>query len=168
MMNSEMILDPNVINDMFGDMKYMIAKMQKEDYMQNFEKFETKYTTFFEKMYSDYTSSNSSGLFASDNDIPTEFFVLTLNNFKKFGKVRKSVKIDVSMYLIYYVFPLILRIEKSSAPEDASETNSDSILLSKALAEKWREISGNPKFNYDTYEAIKGSFVKTVFGFTVQ
>ena len=91
-----MKLDENTIKEMFSDMKFLISKMQKEDYSKNFEIFESKYTTFFENMVEafdleGYTSS-----------MPLDFFEIALNDFKRFGKVRKSIKVDVSMFLIYF------------------------------------------------------------------
>ena len=152
-----MKLDENTIKEMFSDMKFLISKMQKEDYSKNFEIFESKYTTFFENMVEafdleGYTSS-----------MPLDFFEIALNDFKRFGKVRKSIKVDVSMFLIYYVFPLIIKIEKEK-PCDASDNNIR-ISLSEALCKKWRIISENQKFNYADYDTIKNSFEKTFMGF---
>lgn len=159
-----MNIDSTIVTQMFGDMKLMISKMQKEEYTDRFECFESQYLGFF---------TDLEAAFASDNDIPSSFFEIVKNNYSRFGKLKSSAKVDISMFLIYFVLPLLLRIEgvdrpfKDDKAKAEAEESRERILLSEAMADKWREVSDNPAFDYADYLEIKYSFVKTIFGFQV-
>ena len=69
------------------------------------------------------------------------------------GKLPGSVKTDLSLFMIYFVFPSILKTG-----------DSNSKLLCDAIRDEWRRRTDNPTFDYTTYEDLHGSFQEKLFG----
>ena len=69
------------------------------------------------------------------------------------GKLSGSDKTDLSLFMIYFVFPSILKL---------GDTNSG--VLCDAIRDEWRRRTDNPAYDYTTYEDLHGSFQEKIFG----
>ncbi|SFU84320.1 hypothetical protein [Butyrivibrio sp. M55] len=76
--------------------------------------------------------------------------------FKKFGKVRTGELMDLNCFLIYYIFPAILKNEGERAAA-----------ICDTLKDTW-----NSRFkcdiNYTNYESLMGGFKKKLLGIMVE
>ena len=69
------------------------------------------------------------------------------------GRISASDRTDLSLYMIYFVFPSILKL---------GDVNSK--VLCDAIRDEWRRRTDNPAFDYTTYEDLHGSFQEKLFG----
>ena len=76
--------------------------------------------------------------------------------FKKFGKVRTGELMDLNCFLIYYIFPSILKNEGERAAS-----------ICNTLKDTW-----NSRFkcdiNYTDYDSLMGGFKKRILGIAVE
>ena len=76
--------------------------------------------------------------------------------FKKFGKVRTGELMDLNCFLIYYIFPSILKNEGERAAA-----------ICNTLKDTW-----NSRFkcdiNYTDYDSLMGGFKKKILGIAVE
>lgn len=134
-------MDKNV-KQMFSDCNYFLKKFNDEDYKYNMKLFREKWNkTFVETIVlRNYEADSLS--FVSQ--------VKTL--YTRFGKVNKSRKQDLSLFMIYFVFPAILLTDEAEAKE-----------LCDVLLMTWNKEMGTD-ISYTNYDDILANFNDRMFG----
>ena len=69
------------------------------------------------------------------------------------GRLIGGVKTDISLYMIYFLFPSLLKTEDENAS-----------LLCDAIRDEWRIRTKNPAYNYTTYDELHETFQEKIFG----
>ena len=137
---------------MFDKFQMRLGKVKKADYENISAIFMEENEPLLRQML-DYVRSGE------DKDkTAKEVAVIVFDNlteqYGKRGKLRKSLCMDLSIYMLYYLFPSIIKIEDEYSG-----------LLADAIRDEWRVRSNNPNFNYTTYEEIRKGFKEKLFGF---
>lgn len=69
------------------------------------------------------------------------------------GKIKGTVQADLNFFMIYYVFPAILKRNHEYAK-----------LLADTLCETWGSSFKNSKIGYTDYETLYKAFREKIFG----
>ncbi len=142
----------NQIESIFEDMHSMLGRLKKSTYEANFNNFENKNLSFFEEVL------NMVGM-AEDKDtialkISEDFIASVFEIFKNNkNKIPKVVQADINLFMVYYVLPLILKINSD-----------DNKFFADKLCTQWKSKFKDSKISYVTYEEIYGSFNEKILG----
>lgn len=128
--------------EIFADYEHYLRKFRKKDYIQNMELFRAKWNEIL-------AATVQAGNY---EEVAKDFVEQLKNTYKRFGKVSKTRKIDLGLFLIYFVFPGILLTEKAGAKE-----------LCDILADSWNEEMGTC-IEYLSYDEIVENFNDKTFG----
>lgn len=128
--------------EIFAGYEDLLRKFRKNDYISNMERFTNKWQDVFKETI------------ASDNreEIATNFVNEIEAIYKRFGRVSKTRKIDLNLFMVYFVFPLMQNIEAEGAEE-----------MCDILVDTWNDKFGT-SIEYMTYDEILGSFKDKMFG----
>lgn len=143
----------NQMEQMFENMKPMMKKLKKASYKANMENFIEKYGHYFREM-TEYTESASDKEAAAEEI--AECFVNKVHDAyvsPKKGKIDSAVQTDLNFFMIYYVFPAILKTEH----EDAK-------LIDDTLCAKWGSTFKDSKISYTDYDSLYVAFREKIFG----
>lgn len=135
----------------FADMKAMLRKLKKKNYEQQMAVFRETHGHFFEEM--DRLVRESDDKTQTAQEIANIFVEKVCEHYSKNGKMRGTMEIDLSMFMIYYVFPAILLLETE-----------ETVIIADALKHTWAEKFKNPNFSYTTYDRIYSNFREKIFG----
>ena len=69
------------------------------------------------------------------------------------GRIIGGAKADLSLYMIYFLFPALLKTEDENA-----------VLLCESIRDEWRIRTKNPLFDFTTYEELHDTFQEKLFG----
>lgn len=69
------------------------------------------------------------------------------------GKIKGTVQTDLNFFMIYYVFPAILKRDHEQAK-----------LLADTLCETWGSSFKDSKIGYTDYDTLYNSFREKIFG----
>lgn len=130
------------VKDIFSDCNYFLKKFDDESYKYNMELFRKKWNEIFVDT-----------VLARNYEADSTSFVQQVKSiYARFGKISKSRKQELGLFMIYYVFPAILLTEQ----EDASK-------LCDALVAIWNaEMETN--ITYEGYNEISSSFNDKLLG----
>lgn len=135
----------------YNNMPKMMKKLKKDKFENFFNLFEKENLYFFEKFI--YEIENSTDVEKKIEEISGDFVLQVKNTFSNNkGKISGAKQADLNLFMIYYVFPLILKID-----------NPNSVLLVERLCKDWSIYFAN-NISYGTYEKIYGSFREKIFG----
>lgn len=137
---------------MFGKFQLRLGKVKKKDYERIFEGFMGDNRELLCEMLQ-YISARDDKQEAASEVAKIVYDNMTVQYGKR-GKLPKGITIDMSIYLIYYMFPAILKLE-----------DENSKILADALRDEWRVRTKNELFDYTTYEEVHKGFKEKLFGF---
>lgn len=138
---------------MFENMNDMMKKLKKKSYEENMEQFLKKYSHYFREM-TDYLDQASDKEKAAD-EIAEIFTADVENTFGK-GEKRKissRIQTDMNFFMIYYVFPAILKTEHENCR-----------LLADRICAEWNTRFKNSAIGYTDYDSLHESFREKIFG----
>ncbi len=140
------------ISCIFEDMPRMFRKLKKETYEVYFSEFTDSNEHFFiemiEKIDSDEDKDGVSIKLSED-------FVNAIHDKFKNKKdiVPKSLQANLNVFMVYYVFPMILKCEGQS-----------NNLLADKILESWRNRFIDSNISFAPYEEIRDNFRDKIFG----
>ena len=140
----------NQVETMFDDMEKMIKKLKKKHYEENMENFMTAYEAYFLEMET-YMSENDPQTAAKE--ISQVFVDAVKERYEVKGKIKGYVQADLNLFMIYYVFPTILKRDHEHAK-----------LLADTLCETWGSSFKDSKIGYTDYDSLYKSFREKIFG----
>ncbi len=140
----------NQVETMFDDMEKMIKKLKKKQYEENMENFMTAYEAYFLEMET-YMSENDPQTAAQE--ISQVFVDAVKERYEVKGKIKGYVQADLNLFMIYYVFPTILKRDHEHAK-----------LLADTLCETWGSSFKDSKIGYTDYDSLYKSFREKIFG----
>ena len=73
--------------------------------------------------------------------------------FGKWGRLSGGVRSDLSLYMIYFIFPAFIKTEDENAE-----------IICDAIRDEWRSRTKNYSYDYTTYEELHDSFQEKLFG----
>lgn len=128
--------------EIFANYEDKLRKFKKNEYIKNMEEFTQRWGQVF------------SDTIVSDNreEIAANFVDNVETLYKRFGKVSRSRKIDLNLFMVYFVFPLIQTREAEGATD-----------MCDILLDAWNDKFGTA-IDYMKYEDILGSFKDKMFG----
>lgn len=142
-----------MIKSMFEDYNFLMKNIRKKTYISNMEAFYRNYGEYFkslvERVGQAQDKENESIL------VGAEFSAEVFGLFEKRGKVKNIKSAELSLFMIYYVFPCIQMVE-----------NENSIITCDGLRDAWNEKFGE-KINYTDYETILSGFQTKIFGIPI-
>ncbi len=136
---------------MFEEMGYMLDRLKKKNYEDRMVLFRKKFRPVVLEMLELIRQAPDAKEAAQD--VADQFLEIGCQKCKKWGKLRKSVKVDMGMYMIYFLFPSILLEEDEYGKQ-----------LCDAVRDNWRSRSENSVYEYGTYEEIYEGFKERLLG----
>ena len=140
----------NQVETMFDDMEKMIKKLKKKQYEESMENFMAAYEAYFLEMET-YMSENDPQTAAKE--ISQVFVDAVKKRYEVKGKIKGYVQADLNLFMIYYVFPAILKRDHEHAT-----------LLADTLCETWGNSFKDSKIGYTDYDSLYKSFREKIFG----
>lgn len=141
------------IETMFDDMNAMMKKLKKKSYEMNMGQFLEKNGHYFQEMtdYLDHTEDKEKAA----GEIAERLAGSVENKFASGSKkkIASYVQADINFFMIYYVFPAILKTE-----------HQDARLLADTICKVWAKTFKNSEINYTDYDTLYGTFREKIFG----
>lgn len=140
------------IEKMFDDKKEMLKHLKKKSYEENTKSFLVKHGHFFTEM-AEYTAQ------AADKDTAAEEIgqcivdAVKPHFVNKRGKIDSRTQADLNFFMIYYVFPSILK---------ASEE--DGRIIADGVRNVWSRSFKDGEIRYTDYDTLYNSFHEKIFG----
>ena len=139
------------IESMFGDYRAKLKKIKKKTYEERFAAFFADNKACLDDMTQYIRGREDKDVAAAE--VANIFAENVFAEYGKGGKLAGSVQADLSIYMIYFIFPSILKLE-----------DANSKLLCDAIRDEWRKRTDNPAYDYTNYEDLHGSFQEKLFG----
>ncbi len=136
---------------MFDDYRTRLKKIKKKTYEERFDAFFRENESLLSDMLLYIKGRQDREVAASE--VGNIFAENIYSEYGKGGKLSGSVQTDLSLYMIYFVFPSILKFE-----------DPNSRILCNGIRDEWRRRTSNPAYDYTTYEELHGSFQEKIFG----
>lgn len=138
---------------MFDNMAGMMKKLKKKAYEVNMKQFLEKNDHFFLEM-TDYVGH------AEDKEQAAAEVAQVLGETVEdtFGKGAKKkipshLQIDINLFMIYYIFPALLKTE-----------HEDCRLIADSICADWKNRFKNSEISYTDYDSLYSSFREKIFG----
>ncbi len=136
---------------MFTGYRTKLKKIKKRTYEERFDLFFSENRACFADM-TQYVKGREDREVAAA-EVANIFAENVFAEYGRGGKLSASDRTDLSLFMIYYIFPSILMLE-----------DANSQLLCDSIRDEWRRRTDNPAFDYTTYEDLHGSFQEKLFG----
>ena len=136
---------------MFEGFRTKLKKIKKKTYEERFAIFLNENRAVLEDM-TQYIKGREDRETAA-GEVANIFAENVFAEYGRAGKIPGSIQTDLSLFMIYFVFPSILKLE-----------DANSKVLCDAIRDEWRNRTDNPAFDYTTYEDLHGSFQEKLFG----
>lgn len=141
------------VETMFDNMRDMLKKLKKKSYEENMEQFLKKNNHYFHEMiqYMDATDDKekAAGEIAA---VLGECVESTFGRGVK-KKIPSSTQADINFFMIYYVFPAILKTEHEHCRA-----------LADSICREWKERFRGSAIGYTDYDSLYSSFKEKIFG----
>ena len=140
------------IETIFDDLEQMLHHLKKKSYEANTEVFVRENGFYFEEM-KEYVEV------AEDKDAAVEELAQCFVNAvdKKFknkkGKINARTQMDLNFFMIYYVFPTILKLESPDAKR-----------IADGICKVWSRTLKESDIQYTDYDTLYASFREKIFG----
>lgn len=143
----------NNIETLFDNQQEMMKHLKKKSYEKNMKEFLEKNQHYFQEMteYLDVASDKEKA--AEEIGIRLVDAVEERFSKGKKGKIVSYVQADLNMFMIYYVFPAILKTE-----------HADKKLIADGICNAWRARFKGGQIGYTDYDSIYSSFREKIFG----
>ena len=141
------------VNSMFDNMQEMLKRLKKKNFEENSKQFWRTYMNYFFEM-TDYVGAATDKEAAAKTVAPVfpdEVEAKFASGAKK--KISGSVQTDINFFMIYYVFPSLLKTQ-----------HDDCRLIADSICAEWKSRFKNSDIGYTDYEALYGSFKEKIFG----
>lgn len=140
------------IADMFENRNDMLKKLKKKNYETNTIQFRNTYGHYFREMF-EYMESSEDKTAAAEKvgKILADEVKETYSNKK--GKIDSRTQADLNFFMIYYVFPTVLAMEK----EDAKT-------LADGIRDVWARSFKDSDIQYTDYDSLYNGFSEKIFG----
>ena len=139
------------IASMFEGYRARLKKIKKKTYEERFAIFLNENKACIEDMTQYIKGREDNEVAAAE--VANIFAENVYAEYGNDGKLPGSVRTDLSLYMIYFIFPSILKLQDNNAK-----------VLCDAIRDEWRRRTDNPAFDYTTYEELHGSFQEKLFG----
>ena len=141
------------VETIFEDMKPMMKKLKKKNYKANMEMFLQRHGRYFQEM-TELTDAAEDKEAAAD-EIARTFTerVEKVYISPKKGKVDPVVQLDLNFFMIYYVFPAILKTEHENAR-----------MIADHLRDEWSRRFKDSDIQYTDYDSLYAAFREKIFG----
>ncbi len=137
----------------FENMKPMMKKLKKKNYKSNMEEFLDRYGHYFREMT--LLTEDADDKEAAAEEIARTFADHVEQKFMspKKGRIDGVVQLDLNFFMIYYIFPAILKTEH----EDAK-------LIADHIRDEWSRRFKDSDIQYTDYDSIYAAFREKIFG----
>ena len=143
----------NGVSQIFDNMPEMLKKLKKKSYERNFAAFEESFGQYLLEMTTYMTKASDKEKMAQElaaafaDDLEAKFKEGSKN------KIKNTKLTDINFFMIYYVFPAILKSEHENAE-----------LLTESVCAEWASRYTNAPQGYADYDTLYGSFKEKIFG----
>ena len=140
------------IETIYDDLEQLLHHLKKKSYEANTEVFVRENGFYFEEM-KEYVEA------AEDKDAAVEELAQCFVNAvdKKFknkkGKINARTQMDLNFFMIYYVFPTILKLESPDAKR-----------IADGICKVWSRTFKESDIQYTDYDTLYASFREKIFG----
>lgn len=138
---------------MFDDMKPLMKKLKKASYEKNMVVFINKYGHFLREMTDIMEGSEDKEASADEIAVCFADKVQAAFASPKKGKIPGYMQTDLNFFMIYYVFPALLKTE-----------HEDARLIADHICRVWGNRFKDSKIQYTDYDTIYGAFREKIFG----
>ena len=138
------------IETMFDDMDKKTRKLKKQKYEEIMETFMADNEAYFLEMETYLAKENPE---AAAKEISKTIVDAVKSRYEVKGKIKGTVQTDLNFFMIYYVFPAILKRGHEQAK-----------LLADTLCETWGNSFKDSKIGYTDYDTLYNSFREKIFG----
>lgn len=138
------------VETMFDDMEQKLKKLKKKKYEENMENFMAANEAYFLEMET-YLSKGDPEIAAKE--ISIAFVEAVKSRYEVKGKIKGTIQADLNFFMIYYVFPTILKRNHEHAK-----------LLADTLCDTWGRSFKDSRIKYTDYETLYKAFREKVFG----
>ncbi len=138
------------IETMFDDMEKKTRKLKKQKYEEIMETFMADNEAYFLEMETYLAKENPE---AAAKEISKTIVDAVKSRYEVKGKIKGTVQTDLNFFMIYYVFPAILKRGHEQAK-----------LLADTLCETWGNSFKDSKIGYTDYDTLYNSFREKIFG----
>lgn len=140
------------IIEIFDNKDVMMKHLKKRKYEEQFELFGHKYKRFFQEMTS--FTDEAESVEAASAKIGQIFTEQVKTAFaKKNGKIQSGLQGDLNLFMIYYVFPTILKTNHPHAKQ-----------ICDGICAKWAETFKGNDISYTDYDTLYKAFREKIFG----
>jgi hypothetical protein len=140
------------VETIFDDMRKMMKRLKKASYQVNMENFTEKHGHYFKEMADYMEAAEDKDKAASE--LSETFISAVAGKYEVKGKVKATTQSDLNFFMIYYVFPSILKTESEYAKTLADE-----------LCAQWGNHFKDSRIGYADYDKLYNSFRDKIFGF---
>ncbi len=139
------------IESVFDGMSTMMKWLKKKKYEENMKRFMELNGHYFDEMVKLMEESDDKDAMASE--IAGAFMEGVRRKFKKRGRISGACEVNLTFFMIYYIFPAILL-----TGSEYNETVAD------ALQAELRNELNNDKIRYADYQTIHDGFNEKILG----
>lgn len=138
---------------LFEDMQPMMKKLKKKTYKANMEEFLSRHGDYFQEMTE--LTANADDKEAAAEEIACAFVDGVEKQFTspKKGRIETVVQLDLNFFMIYYIFPAILKTE-----------HEDARLIADHIRNEWSRRFKDSDIQYTDYDSIYAAFREKIFG----
>ncbi len=136
----------------FDDMKNMMKHLKKKSYEKNMEQFMRQHGHYLKEM-TDYVEASEDKQKAAHElgkELSASVKEAYVTGAKK--KIPPYVQADLNLFMIYFVFPAILKTEYEERK-----------LIADSICEEWNTCFKS-SIGYTDYDALYASFREKIFG----
>lgn len=141
------------LETMYDNMSGMLKRLKKKSYEENMRQFLNKNSHYFREI-TDYMDAAEEKEKAA-GEIAAVFGECVENTFGKGlkNKITSPVQTDINFFMIYYVFPAILKTEHENCR-----------LVADSICTEWKTRFKNSEIGYTDYDSLYDSFREKIFG----
>ena len=138
---------------LFEDMRPMMKKLKKKTYKINMEEFLSRLGQYFHEMTE--IPANADDKEAADAEMAREFVDSVEKHFTspRKGRIENVVQLDLNFFMIYYIFPAILKTE-----------HEDARLIADHIRDEWSGRFKDSDIQYTDYDSLYAAFREKIFG----
>lgn len=136
---------------MFANYKLMLKKIKTKTYEERFAKFMADNKSNLDAMLVYVRGRQDKDTAAAE--VASIVAENVYSEYGRWGRLSGGAKADLSLYMVYFIFPSILKTEDENA-----------VLLCDAIRDEWRTRTNNPIYEYTTYDELHGTFQEKLFG----
>ena len=138
---------------LFEDMRPMMKKLKKKTYKINMEEFLSRHGQYFHEMTE--ITANADDKEAAAAEMAREFVDSVEKHFTspRKGRIENVVQLDLNFFMIYYIFPAILKTE-----------HEDARLIADHILDEWSGRFKDSDIQYTDYDSLYAAFREKIFG----